>query len=106
MMLDGQRMGCVELLNSVCKRIKPKYHVFSHIHEGYGCTSDGYTKFINCCICNENLEQTVSLLQLLEVLVLLNCHKNLFVHTQFYWKTGSRGGEGEGHMGSVQIRAL
>ncbi|EYC25054.1 hypothetical protein Y032_0012g1673 [Ancylostoma ceylanicum] len=58
MMLDGQRMGCVELLNSVCKRIKPKYHVFSHIHEGYGCTSDGYTKFINCCICNENLEQT------------------------------------------------
>lgn len=27
-------MGCVELLNSVCKRIKPKYHVFSHIHEG------------------------------------------------------------------------
>ncbi|KAK6738181.1 hypothetical protein RB195_020345 [Necator americanus] len=59
-MLDGQRMGCVELLNSVCKRIKPKYHVFSHIHEGYGCTSDGYTKFINCCICNENLELTNS----------------------------------------------
>ncbi|KJH49755.1 Ser/Thr phosphatase family protein [Dictyocaulus viviparus] len=34
MLRDGQRMGCVELLNSVCKRIKPKYHVFSHIHEG------------------------------------------------------------------------
>ncbi|WKX94558.1 hypothetical protein Q1695_011665 [Nippostrongylus brasiliensis] len=55
-MADGQRMGCVELLNSVSKRIKPKYHVFSHIHEGYGCTSDGYTKFINCCICDENLQ--------------------------------------------------
>ncbi|KAK5970281.1 Metallophosphoesterase domain-containing protein 1 [Trichostrongylus colubriformis] len=58
MMTDGQRMGCVELLNSVSKRIKPKYHVFSHIHEGYGCTSDGYTKFINCCICDENLQAT------------------------------------------------
>uniref|UniRef100_A0A1I7XDZ2 ZP domain-containing protein n=1 Tax=Heterorhabditis bacteriophora TaxID=37862 RepID=A0A1I7XDZ2_HETBA len=33
MMINGQRMGCVELLNSVCKRVKPKYHVFSHIHE-------------------------------------------------------------------------
>ncbi|XGW07586.1 hypothetical protein V3C99_010617 [Haemonchus contortus] len=60
MMCDGQRMGCVELLNSVTKRIKPKYHVFSHIHEGYGCTSDGYTKFINCCICDENLQATNS----------------------------------------------
>ncbi|PAV58440.1 hypothetical protein WR25_12376 [Diploscapter pachys] len=72
LMANGQRMGCVELLNSVTKRVKPKYHVFAHIHEGktlillasklwklplgYGCTSDGYTKFINCCICNEDLE--------------------------------------------------
>ncbi|GMR36360.1 hypothetical protein PMAYCL1PPCAC_06555 [Pristionchus mayeri] len=53
---NGQRVGCVELLNSVTKRIKPKYHVFSHIHEGYGCTSDGYTKFINCSLCDENLQ--------------------------------------------------
>ncbi|KHN83338.1 UPF0046 protein T07D4.2 [Toxocara canis] len=52
------RAGCVELLNSVVKRIRPKYHVFGHVHEGYGCTSDGYTKFINCCIMNENLEMT------------------------------------------------
>uniref|UniRef100_A0A0K0DMA8 Metallophos domain-containing protein n=1 Tax=Angiostrongylus cantonensis TaxID=6313 RepID=A0A0K0DMA8_ANGCA len=59
-MRDGRRLGCVELLNSVCKRIKPKYHVFSHVHEGYGCTSDGYTKFINCCICDENLMATNS----------------------------------------------
>ncbi|VDM59311.1 unnamed protein product [Angiostrongylus costaricensis] len=59
-MRDGRRLGCVELLNSVCKRIKPKYHVFSHVHEGYGCTSDGYTKFINCCICDENLIATNS----------------------------------------------
>ncbi|KAF1765666.1 hypothetical protein GCK72_005619 [Caenorhabditis remanei] len=56
MMNNGQRMGCVELLNTVFKRVRPKYHVFGHIHEGYGCTTDGYTKFINCCLCNENLD--------------------------------------------------
>ena len=27
-------LGCVELLNSVQKRIKPKYHIYGHIHEG------------------------------------------------------------------------
>uniref|UniRef100_A0A8R1E4H7 Metallophos domain-containing protein n=1 Tax=Caenorhabditis japonica TaxID=281687 RepID=A0A8R1E4H7_CAEJA len=56
MMNNGQRMGCVELLNTVIKRVNPKYHVFGHIHEGYGCTTDGYTKFINCCLCDENLD--------------------------------------------------
>ncbi|CAI5441245.1 unnamed protein product [Caenorhabditis angaria] len=55
-MLNGQRMGCAELLNTVFKRVRPKYHVFGHIHEGYGCTTDGYTKFINSCLCNEKLE--------------------------------------------------
>lgn len=27
-------VGCVDLLDSVQKRVKPKYHVFGHIHEG------------------------------------------------------------------------
>uniref|UniRef100_A0A914UWR2 Calcineurin-like phosphoesterase domain-containing protein n=1 Tax=Plectus sambesii TaxID=2011161 RepID=A0A914UWR2_9BILA len=58
MLASGARTGCVELLNSVSKRIRPKYHVFGHIHEGYGCTTDGYTKFINCCMCNHNLQPT------------------------------------------------
>nr|CAI5821655.1 unnamed protein product [Callosobruchus analis]CAI5832278.1 unnamed protein product [Callosobruchus analis] len=31
---SGVRAGCVELLNTVQKRVKPKYHVFGHIHEG------------------------------------------------------------------------
>ena len=30
----GVRAGCVELLNSVQRRIKPKYHIYGHIHEG------------------------------------------------------------------------
>uniref|UniRef100_A0AC35U892 Metallophos domain-containing protein n=1 Tax=Rhabditophanes sp. KR3021 TaxID=114890 RepID=A0AC35U892_9BILA len=58
LMVTGNRAGCVELLNSVVKRIRPAYHVYGHIHEGYGCSSDGYTKFINCSIVNENLEPT------------------------------------------------
>ena len=28
------RCGCVELLHSVQQRIKPKYHIYGHIHEG------------------------------------------------------------------------
>lgn len=28
------RAGCVELLTTIQQRVKPKYHVFGHIHEG------------------------------------------------------------------------
>lgn len=31
---SGVRAGCTELLATVQKRVKPKYHVFGHIHEG------------------------------------------------------------------------
>ncbi|XP_011873254.1 PREDICTED: UPF0046 protein C25E10.12 isoform X3 [Vollenhovia emeryi] len=31
----GVRAGCVELLSTVQNRIKPKYHVFGHIHEAW-----------------------------------------------------------------------
>lgn len=31
-----QRVGCVELLNTVQRRVQPRLHVFGHIHEG-GC---------------------------------------------------------------------
>ena len=30
----GIRAGCVDLLHSVQNRVKPKYHVYGHIHEG------------------------------------------------------------------------
>lgn len=29
-----QRVGCMELLNTVQRRVQPKVHVFGHIHEG------------------------------------------------------------------------
>ncbi|KAG0729623.1 Metallophosphoesterase domain-containing protein 1 [Chionoecetes opilio] len=50
----GVRAGCVELLTTVQSRVKPKYHLFGHIHEGYGVTSDGKIIFINASTCNIN----------------------------------------------------
>lgn len=34
---DGFRAGCAELLTTIQNRVKPKYHVFGHIHEGTKC---------------------------------------------------------------------
>lgn len=51
---SGLRAGCVELLSTVQQRVKPKYHIFGHIHEDYGVTSDGKTIFINASTCNVN----------------------------------------------------
>ncbi|CAB4065127.1 Metallophosphoesterase domain-containing protein 1,Metallophosphoesterase MPPED2 [Lepeophtheirus salmonis] len=50
----GVRAGCVELLNTVQRRVKPKYHIYGHIHEGYGVRSDGKIVFINASTCNVN----------------------------------------------------
>ncbi|XP_018578376.1 metallophosphoesterase domain-containing protein 1 [Anoplophora glabripennis] len=51
---SGVRAGCVELLHSVQNRVKPKYHIYGHIHEGYGVTSDGKIIFINASTCDIN----------------------------------------------------
>ncbi|GLH00195.1 hypothetical protein R5R35_000044 [Gryllus longicercus] len=50
----GVRAGCVELLSTVQQRVRPKYHVFGHIHEGYGVSSDGQIIYINASTCNIN----------------------------------------------------
>ncbi|KAL0101464.1 hypothetical protein PUN28_018947 [Cardiocondyla obscurior] len=50
----GVRAGCVELLSTVQNRVKPKYHVFGHIHEGYGISSDGKIIYINASTCDLN----------------------------------------------------
>ncbi|MFC3560838.1 metallophosphatase domain-containing protein [Pedobacter jamesrossensis] len=54
--LDGnhnkERVGCEELALAVA-RIRPKYHIFGHIHQGYGQLSDGVTNFINASLLNE-----------------------------------------------------
>lgn len=48
------RAGCVELLASVQQRVQPKYHVFGHVHEGHGITSDGKIILINASTCDIN----------------------------------------------------
>ncbi len=48
----GERAGCLDLLRVIQQRVKPKYHIFGHIHEGYGVTSDGHTTYINASTCN------------------------------------------------------
>lgn len=47
----GLRVGCVDLLRQIRTRVKPQYHVFGHIHESYGCYTDGQTRFINASTC-------------------------------------------------------
>lgn len=41
------RSGCRDLLEHVQKRIRPRLHVFGHIHQSYGTTFDGQTLFVN-----------------------------------------------------------
>ncbi|XP_050420013.1 metallophosphoesterase MPPED2-like [Adelges cooleyi] len=48
----GVRAGCVDLLVTVQERVKPKYHVFGHVHEGYGVTTDGNIIYMNASSCN------------------------------------------------------
>jgi len=48
----GDKAGCQDLLEMV-ERIKPAVHIFGHIHEGYGITSNGKTTFINASICDQ-----------------------------------------------------
>jgi predicted phosphohydrolase len=53
----GDYAGCEDLLRRV-EEIKPKYHVFGHIHEGYGVTSGAHTTFVNACICTVEYRPT------------------------------------------------
>ena len=48
----NHRAGCVDLLRHVNRRIRPQYHVFGHIHEGYGATRNAHTTFVNASTCN------------------------------------------------------
>lgn len=45
------RAGCVDMLKECQLRIKPKFHISGHIHEGYGISTDGTTKFVNASTC-------------------------------------------------------
>ena len=50
-MVHGEDVGCEDLLE-VVEQIGPKVHIFGHIHEGYGITDNGKTKFVNASSCD------------------------------------------------------
>lgn len=58
MIMDYAHMGSKEhcgspsLYQEVVKRIKPKVHVFGHIHEGYGVKEMDNIKFVNASVLN------------------------------------------------------
>ena len=51
----NENVGCEELIKRV-EEIKPKIHVFGHIHEGYGYVFDGNTHYINAAVLNGRYE--------------------------------------------------
>lgn len=53
--VSDQHVGCRDLLHTV-KEIKPKVHLFGHIHESHGTTKNMGTRFINASLANEQYE--------------------------------------------------
>jgi len=51
----GEHVGCEELLKAL-SRVRPRVHVFGHIHESYGVLKQDGTTFINACICDERYQ--------------------------------------------------
>jgi len=52
---EGLSVGCEELLIAV-EHVKPKVHIFGHIHEGYGSLRSKDTLFVNSSIMTERYE--------------------------------------------------
>lgn len=50
---DSDHGGCKILRTEILTRIKPKLHVFGHIHEGYGVRFLGDTTFVNASALDE-----------------------------------------------------
>lgn len=51
--ISGSNAGCGDLLKKI-ELIKPKYHLFGHIHEAYGVYETAHTTFINGSILDED----------------------------------------------------
>lgn len=46
-----EHAGCEDLLRAM-RRLRPRLHIFGHIHEGYGVLKDYVTIFVNASICD------------------------------------------------------
>merc|ERR1712080_574052 len=49
----GTRVGC-EMLTAAINERAISVNVFGHIHDAYGCYSDGTTMYINASTCDSN----------------------------------------------------
>jgi len=54
---SGEQVGCDDLRAAV-ERVRPRLHVFGHIHEGYGEYEEAGTKFVNASICTLSYDPT------------------------------------------------
>lgn len=54
---DGRRVGCEDLLDAV-RRLRPRLHVFGHIHESRGREAQGGTIFVNASVCTQRYKPT------------------------------------------------
>lgn len=50
---NGYHAGCRHLRDNILERVKPKLHVFGHIHEAHGVMEVDDTTFINASLLNE-----------------------------------------------------
>ena len=50
---ENHNFGCFDLLQSVSKII-PKYHLFGHVHTGYGIEKKQHTTFVNASLIKKN----------------------------------------------------
>jgi Icc-related predicted phosphoesterase len=55
--VSGECVGCPDLLSAI-RRLRPRLHVFGHIHEGYGTTREGPTTCVNASSCTVDYEPT------------------------------------------------
>ena len=53
--IQGMRVGCEDLYKRVVE-VKPKYHIFGHIHYGYGMKITDETTFLNAASLGERYE--------------------------------------------------
>lgn len=51
----GERVGCEDLLSRV-EEIRPRLHLFGHIHEAYGQLTQKGTKYVNASVVNLNYQ--------------------------------------------------
>ncbi|RLN72719.1 hypothetical protein BBJ28_00008177 [Nothophytophthora sp. Chile5] len=46
--VTGRHVGSETLLREIMSRVRPRFHLFGHIHEAYGAARVGKTVFVNC----------------------------------------------------------